>query len=419
MSLTYKKLFEININHDYYSGLSDGLFNIHNDLEIFPDNPTKKILQDYRLRMIKTSSGLIIVASATPIDPTDLSLGYKTKIAITEQIKFNFFIRIKNVFFSNFTNTRLITGENQFYYFNNLSENIATVDVDGTATDLCYLSQALPEYPSLYPDETIYQLGDLFVDSGGVNYEAITNFTPPGLGPSPTDTNNANWEVIGNTFQYISPLDLVDTNGSFFNYQADNDNPGEVVTFSLQDVHSQAINFFDSPKTSRPVNPIQAPTNASDDIIHQLDLRFLKQGIYQINASHSLSAINQDFNFFLYDRLAYPGVFGTLEIFAGDQVPSAYQFINNQIISGQPVSEIQEKTYDLRFKNRMTLWQYQQADGSLLAISNNRPRPLQKIPTAFTSDGDLLPDPNIYKIIPERNTVDTQLIDNIYSKTYI
>ena len=318
MQLSYKKIFEINILHDYYNGVSKGKYNVHEDLEFFPDKNTTKLLSDYRLKLINVSSGLLIMAQAELIDPSDPSQGYKTKIAFTEDIKFSFFIRIKNPYFSNFSNLRLIKDQNEIYYFNNLTENISNID----STDVCFLTQTLPVYPAPFSG-TDYILGDLFTDAGRVTYEAITNFTPPGTGPTPADTNNINWEVIGNTFQYVSPFDLIKSSNQYFNYSNTNSNPGETITFTIRDIFNSIIPIYDSSKTAEPVNPILAPANASDDIVHQLNLGYLPQGKYQINVQHGVSAINTNSDCFIYDQLFYPGVFGVIEIFTNSGVPNS------------------------------------------------------------------------------------------------
>lgn len=113
IQLKYASLFEIEILHDYYADKKC------RDLVVAPSAATSQLLTRLGLRYIKTDTGCRIFARVTESAGKDF-----VKTPIPDNTRFVFLLQSQNSSFETFTQLSLTRQPRQYYYFNNLTENI-------------------------------------------------------------------------------------------------------------------------------------------------------------------------------------------------------------------------------------------------------------------------------------------------------
>ena len=135
-AIYYKRLFEVQLLHEYYLANNDGpayfalpeaerksllqkklfsnQYDIWQDLSIEPSEETKKLLVNRHLRFIKVKTGFFLGIKVKPFDNKFFPFISPDGIG-----SFSFHIRTKNIYFKNFTNLRLKSNLPANYYFSN------------------------------------------------------------------------------------------------------------------------------------------------------------------------------------------------------------------------------------------------------------------------------------------------------------
>jgi hypothetical protein len=113
IQLKYASLFEIEALHDYYADKRC------RDIVITPSPATSRLLSQLGLRLIQSDTGCKIFARVTPSGNTDL-----VNVPIPDNTRFVFVLQLQNNNFATFTQLSLDKQPGQYYYFNNLTENL-------------------------------------------------------------------------------------------------------------------------------------------------------------------------------------------------------------------------------------------------------------------------------------------------------
>ena len=113
MKIKFDYLFEVVFEHEYFK---NGLIP---DLEIIPTYQTQELLRNYGMLFKKTERGIVILYE---ID-TAIAAESPLKPVVSDEI-FSFELYMTNPYFSNYSNIPLNHKYPDFFYFNNLDENI-------------------------------------------------------------------------------------------------------------------------------------------------------------------------------------------------------------------------------------------------------------------------------------------------------
>ena len=407
MELSYKKLFDVNVRHDYYlEGLDNQRnsiwpdnYNILDDLEFIPTLECTKLLEDFQMVLKPCSTGFKVYVRA--LESVIRTNEYKSFIELPDYLKLTFLIRVKNSFFSNYTNLRL-PGEGKYlYYFSNRSGHAYHT--------IPFLTLPMLRYNDL-PSDDLLQWGDL-IRSGNMIREAKQIINPRGgFHPNQWVTHN-----IADA-RYVTTLDRIRWQSPDFTFEALNDHLGEIIKFELRDIEGNRVSLGNIPNTDVSQDTFTTPNDSAHPVHHKLNFDHVPSGKYTLTI-HKTTA-EPDSTFYLLDPLLYRDIFGVVELYT--HVPQAsLRFLRHRSSGDLSESLISEKSYQIRFKNRLTTWKYIFPDESEIVV--DIPRGLSRFPTEYKHNGSsvILPDPDINLIDPIRDSTNPELIANIYSEIFL
>jgi hypothetical protein len=405
MQIVYRKLFEVEIRHDYFllPGLPEKFatdFKLSKLFTIQPSSDTEKMMQDHKMLFRTTDSGFVVLIRCEYLTPSAV---YASAIDLDDALNFSFYWTLNDPHALNYTNQRIIEQEKKIYFF-----STRTGSVEGTVN---FLNTAIPAFGSTYLGEPLYRLGDIIRESGAT-YELIEKESPVTNFPA----NAAKWQKINDAVvNYINPNDRIMLQGVRFVYERTNSNPGENITARLLDDNSQEILLGTIMGTGQSQGEYTAPLNGTDPVNFVLDFSHIKAGLYTLEI-HEASGINQS-SFYLMDPMIKDDLFAVSSFYvSGNALP--FTFIREDPALKRWITDDPAKMFTLRFRNRLTRWKYLNQDDTIFdqpAV----PRPLSKTYSGYTVPGPggttiNMPDPTVDKIYPELE-VTTNLIKNIYS----
>lgn len=118
LTILYRELFNIEFLNSFYSSGKCA------DLLLVPTSSCNRLLHSLGLRYIATPSGGKIFGKADRTGPAN-NPKFILKYPVPENTKFSFLVKIINKSFETFTQTKLDRQMDQYYYFNNLLNNIS------------------------------------------------------------------------------------------------------------------------------------------------------------------------------------------------------------------------------------------------------------------------------------------------------
>ena len=207
--------------------------------------------------------------------------------------------------------------------------------------------------------------------------------------------------------------------GSRWTWQRPNIHPGEFIVADLFDVNGLPVNTGVIMGTHTPQNEYRSSMNPAEDLNFVMDLGRIRPGLYRMDI-HESSGLTQQ-TFYLMDRQALPGLYGVSEFFvSGAAAPLT--FTVQDPVSKRWELDDPEKSFMIRFPNRLTRWKYLNQD---LTVFNEppTPRPLTQFYSAYSVPGPggstlNLPDPKVNQILPDLEPV-TNLVKNIFSNIFL
>jgi len=409
MQIVYRKLFEVDILHDYFMlpGVVEKYatdYKVSDLFSIQPSPDTVSLMQDYRMLFRSTPSGFVLLLNAEFLNSAAV---FVSSIDFLNELSFTFYWTLKDPCFFNFTNQRVLENSKKIYYFSNRMGS-----VEGTVS---YLNKAIPAFGTTYPGDPLYRLGDM-VSEGGATFELIEKESPVINFPA----NAAIWQKINQAVvNYVNPDDRISLQGSRYVYERLNSNPGEFITARLLDINNQVMPLGLIPGTNQPQSEYRAPKSGSDPVIFILDFSRLKPGVYKLEINENSGITSR--SFYLMDPLLKNDLFGVTSFYvSGTSAP--FRFIKEDPALKRWLLDDPPKKFTIRFRNRLTRWKYLKQDQTVFN-EPALPRPLTKTYSGYTIPGPggttvNLPDPTVNTIVPELEH-STQLIKNIYSNIYI
>lgn len=222
---------------------------------------------------------------------------------------------------------------------------------------------------------------------------------------------------------YASELDRISKQAPIFQYEAANTAPGEIITFELTDpfLNNTVI------KVNNFVDSIRAPLDAASMIRHQLNLKGLKPGRYQLTINRSTTGVETR-DFYFLDPIQYPNVIGAIELCVDPNTTFESNFI--ELNGSNPLrSVLDTKVFRLPFRNRSTNWIYrynddnnvqQEFDAGINPLSSHYIEVNVVNPPDQVNDALPLPNPAIAKIEPQIVIVgNTPTVNAVNSYIYL
>lgn len=431
-TITYRTLFSLDCWHHFFldddAGNFMGLpqakrskianeYNLADFMQIRPTADTLNKMQGHQLIFKTTSSGFLLASKA---DSFDVSKMFNP---LSGNQILRFVISTNQSEFHNYTNGQL--KSQSLYYFSNHGQVDAsypglsqwpsvfdsglagTMSGDGDPDTFAYppgsmLVDTLPDPKILklskeatnanFTDDTkwqkdlpadLYDGGTAYVNGDRVLFsqagtESVYEATQDTSGNPPTDASR--WTKITDLpLRYANENDLISRLGSIFSYMIPNS--GDTYRFEVLDVLDQVL-----------LSKVR--TSEKDGELYQLDLSQLPTARIKIRVIDVAtdSTVDETTGICVQSSDSTEKPVGIIEIIAEPETN------NYRLLDGS--SSFLSPRYELRFKNRSTVWQYYD-ENEMLVTATPEPRPLihrgyQKI----THDGVDLPNPEVQMIRP-------------------
>ncbi|MFI5171321.1 MAG: DUF4255 domain-containing protein, partial [Chitinophagales bacterium] len=300
MNSSYKILFSIDLPHDYHNRQVG-----YDGIYIVPDAATEKILNGYKI-IVKKFAGNVTGLAETREGKLHLKMNADTKL--------RFYLKLKDRHFSGITALNSFNSAGKLYYFSNAADNL----VDG----IRYLTKPI----SAYDAAVDYEVGSI-VKSGTKFFEAI-KFSVAAAAHGTGETKF--WRTL--TAKRFPAYDI--------------NNHGELLGGTI--VSDGNTSLFQSLKTIGKGNAI-----ALTDVLSWRRITNLQY----VTSSDLVDPLP------LKIPASEQNVFGVIEIFFNDSVPSQYVLIG-------PAGEVMETNYVIRFKNRIATWKYISLLNQITAIED-------------------------------------------------
>lgn len=430
-STIFKRLFEVQIVHDYYLTTADGesffdknqkqkkdiinkklinrIYDVKSLFEIEPDASTKKNLDKYKLVWAKTALGFI-VGTEVNVENQAGEIVYKPRFELKPDLNFTFSIQPSTPFFNGMTNISLRPSLPSIYYFTNKNKEIFNEPVIPA-----YTSTPISNKVATVQGGKIYEMGALAELAGSVQ-EAI-QYTDG------TDPNH--WEVI-NDKRFVSDADRILLPNSF-EYKLKKSQNITQIDFVLLDQSDNQIKTI-SKTAAQAIQNIKVDFTKVDD--NDIDSDTIPAGHYtlkiQQNAgSELLYPVYLNTN--IYDKYNLAVVDIRL-----DEENSPYSLLDSNGFLKTRISAANQKishpVFEIRFKNRKTYWRYNKEGdfspgeiaGTATHLQHSAERLISIKPKALTAalvpfqDGGslLLPYPAIPSIKLENDKIFSEIFIN-------
>ncbi len=306
MQSSYKLLFSIEVQHDYYVNRICKDF----DLQAAPETY-------YLLKNLKTLTKF----SNNKLQVITQSENSKPAFPAGPESIFRFYMIPKKQNFSNYTNLNLSSGNDSVYFFSNLNGTNA-------AGEKCITSKI-----TTYANTENYIPGDLVLNTSGVLFEALRNNGPAS---SVRATSNADFWLNAGNKAYVSKADSIKKIPAAYNYNLADPSTAVQISISAFEISTGS---FDKIVLSE----IKNYTDPQKSV--QLNFSPLPPGKYKITVNGV-----QEFVYYDPHILSQP-VFGVIEIHNHQNVSADFSVLDNS-------GNIKEQNFIIHFRNRSTIWKY-------------------------------------------------------------
>lgn len=402
MTTTYKILYMIALQHEYYKSLAC------KDFVLVPSAATQLLLKSQRLLYKMVSNKLVILVQVND--------KREPLVALDASKKMVFYLSLQKPSFTSITNIGLDNFGRRRFYFTNLNQNKSGGNL--------FLSKKI----KTYDNSIAYLPGNIADDGAGNIYECIKTTTGNAL------TNITFW-VARNTTQYATTNDQMLFVTMIHNYAT---TVAATTIIAKAFAYNKTSGNYDIALPLK--NSVQVFTEPAKSI--QVDLSAYPTGIYKV-------LINTD-EYMVYadDTMVYSNYFGAVEIF--QHLPNTNDFallnstgkVKDELIAGMPAW----LTYTISFANRIAIWKYITPKQTVKEIIDNNtigkvtfyqspalpskpaffqsnvPIPLReeakkfdvKLTSAVSSEPPLAPNPN-----PDTTGMLSRLGDDFYCTVYL
>ena len=361
-TVIYKRLFEVQILHDYYltdaKGVSffsinktdqesilsikieKGTYNIKDLFNIEPVGETKKILNNYKLVFAKTSLGFI-VGIEVKVELILNEVLYKPSLVIDKSLKLAFKIQSQIPFFRSVTNISFGSFKPAIYYFTNKDKEVFN------ETDVVpnYESLSLANKAMTHQNGLAYEMG-AYVDFAGTIKEAKI-FTDGNVA--------ADWQDVSDK-RFVTDADKLLLPAVFSYAFKPTQNITDVV-IELEDKDGQLVKTISKSSTSV-ISTVLLDFYKVD--ANDQDSAIIPSGLYTLKMILNGGAAIT-YPIYLNDELYSKDNFGVIEITFGEE-DSPFSLLDAQGFLKTRINAANEKIphpiFEIRLKNRSTYWRY-------------------------------------------------------------
>jgi hypothetical protein len=340
--ITYKTLFEVRLLHHYHldkcgEGNDYVLFDLAGNtvqeealskydiasfLQIEPTETCVALLRKHHCIFRRQGDRLIVAAKVQFDEGLNL---YKPFVSLADDLAFTFRYKIADPYFLNYSNIPLQKESNSIYFFQNKSE--------GSKRIYPGLTKSAP----VKDVNELYNAGEILLSADETTVLIANRITGPANAPVQDFTTDP--KVNGNALRYVNRNDLIRTSGHLLQIDTGLQDRMEHVTVEI---------------TNNSGNVITPRTTLFEDgnTISQIDFTAFAEGLYQIHLEDAGSAYSDDVRFYLQrGKEPFDGV---IQIQVKSDEP-AFDILNN---NGSIKTGNQLRSFELRFKNRATMWRY-------------------------------------------------------------
>jgi hypothetical protein len=340
--ITYKTLFEVRLLHHYHldkagEGNDYVLFdlagnveqeailrkyNIASFLTIEPTEACAAVLRRHQC-VLRIQDDRLLVAIKVQHD--SVLNAYKPFVDLADDLVFTFRYNIADPYFLNYSNIPFGQNSDMVYFFQNKAESGLRV------------YPALTQSAPVRDVNEVYNAGEILMSPDLSTVLIADRITGPANTPAQTFTSDP--KVGGNALRYVNRNDLIKTSGNRLNVDTGLLDRREHVTVTVKD---------NAGTTITPVLSIFEDGNT----IAQLDFSAFGEGLYEVHLEDAVSAYTEDVKFYLQkDNIPCEGL---IQI----QVKSDNAAFNLLNANGSIKEGNQLRRFDIRFKNRATIWRY-------------------------------------------------------------
>ncbi len=364
-AIVFKRLFEVQILHDYFLTTVDGesffdknkidkenlilqklqnrLYTTSDLFEIDAVGTTKSILNNYKLILAKTDLGFIVGAEVVVENKAGVTL-YKPRFEFSDDTHLTFAIKPTASFFNSISNLSLRPAFPSIYYFTNKDKDVFD------EAPFPYTSLPISNKVKAHQDGIFYEMGAL-ADFGGTIREALqyTDGSDPTHWVDITDkrfVSDADRALLPHNFEYTFRKEQNITQVAFV-LEDENNNALKTINKSGLDVLERVVLNFTKVDDNNPNSDsipdgkytLKVTANAGPEIIYQI---YLSNDIYNKN-------------YFAIVNIRF------------DEKDSPYSLLDTENYLKTRIDALNEKIthpiFEIRIKNRRTYWRYNREGG--------------------------------------------------------
>lgn len=427
----FKRLFEIQILHDYFLTTADGtsffdkneadkrellkaklaysLYDIKDIFLIEPAGTTALRMSEYKLTMHKTALGFIVGAEVNTVNQAGETY-YKPRYDLNNSVNLTFSITPKLTFFNSITNLSFSPPVPAIYYFTNKGK-----EEFNEAVVPAYKSLPLADKVMEHQNGKSYEMGTV-VNFGGTIREALQH----------TDGNNpAHWEDIEDK-RFVTEADRI-LLPPVFSY-----------TFNKEDDVTQ----FEALLEDESNNEIKKISKNSVEAMESVLLNFTKidetdedsedilTGFYTLKVKINERA-DVVYPVYLNSEIYLNDYLGVVDIRL-DEINSPFSLLDSSGFLKTKIDASNQKishpVFEIRFKNRRTYWRYnREGDFSPAEVAatsahlqhqsekliSKKPKALTETLAPFKNGTSLmLPHPGVPSVKVEKEKVVSEIFIN-------
>jgi hypothetical protein len=390
MSISYKILFAIDIEHEYYTTKKC------TDFSIVPSPETALLMKNLQLLSKTVGNKLIVLCRAN--DNTVPADANKPFVPIGDDAKFVFYIQLENPAFSVYTNIDNDAFKTKRFYFSNIFET--------KAASVLFLSAPA----AAYGNAISYKPGDLVTGGGSAAFECVKSSTG-------NNTANQNFWYSRGANAYPGRNDMYEFVSSTASFTA----KAAATSFNIEVFAFNAgTKLFDNKVLSYVHN---AGVIATKNV--PVDMRGLGEGRYvlKINGQDYEGGTDADLNpvpFYLSDQAVSKKYTGIIEIFNNSTALVNKEFalldavgkVKDTVVAGKPVW----LNFVIRFANKLATWKYIAKQNSITEIKNTAVLPVFSFNKTTAGQQDFFESPGLVPLSQKPVKFDLLLTNAVSSQ---
>jgi len=352
--ISYKRLFEVRLLHEYYLLSSDessffdmplndrnnllkkrilkGQYRLNRDIEVVLDAGTEVLFKALNWHFVPTATGFAIAVRTKikTVNGADVEVPYTPFPLPAPPLYFH--IQTRNVVFKNYTFNYLAKGPLPLiYYFSNRPESVHDTD---------FAALSLPVLPFVAGKN--YEMGDI-AQIGPDILEAPVN----------TDSN-LNWLAVQGK-GWVNENDRICLSKTF-RYRFASSNTANEAVFKLKSADGSIELKTINSKSTAPLNVVSLDFSSRKNV-QNIDVE-VPDGLYQLDIEVGSTTQTQP----LYLSNAYRSqAYGLIHINV-DQPDTLYSVLNTdgsiRNLNPDPLGERMHPVFEVRLRSRKTYWRY-------------------------------------------------------------